>query len=96
MDYKELFLIAKYNDFNPIILSYADNVHYMIGHMTKKRQYDIATDKQGNPVCFNCISQAKKALKKAGCTYAHFIMQNPYDEMDGENYLGDCAIKLSL
>lgn len=96
MNYNELFFVAKRSDFHPVILSYADSTHYIIGHMTDTKLYDIAKDRHGKPICFSCLTEAKDALKSAGCTHTKLIMQTPYDEMIGQAESGECIMDIPL
>ena len=96
MNYNELRFIAKRPDFHPIIISYADNTHYVIAHVKAAKRYDIAKDRHGHTVCFKCLSEAKNALKKAGSTHTQLLMQTAYDEMIGQEETEDCIMEIDL
>ncbi len=96
MKYNEIRYISRRQDFNPVILSYADNTHYLVGNQIDEKNYDIAIDKKGSPVCFHCLADAKGSLKSAGCSHARLIIQTPYDEMIGHSCKSDCIMEIDL
>ncbi|EOD78385.1 hypothetical protein RN22_04685 [Grimontia sp. AD028] len=67
-----------------IIVSCGDTSKYLIGTSAGRGTVTYQRSKDGDLMFFECLNTAKEALTQQGFTSATLVMDNPYDEMIGE------------
>ncbi|USH01200.1 DUF6482 family protein [Grimontia kaedaensis] len=67
-----------------IIVSCGDTSKYLIGTSAGRGSVTYQRSKNGDLMFFECLNTAKEALTQQGFTSATLVMDNPYDEMIGE------------
>ncbi|MFY8274570.1 DUF6482 family protein [Pseudoalteromonas sp. SSDWG2] len=89
MQANELKAALADNQYNAIILSYADANHYLAGALDSQGNYHILGDNRQAMKPFNSLREAEQALANLGATKALLKMQSAYDECGPSDGLMD-------
>ena len=96
MKIHQLKSLLRDEQFQAVILSYADSNHYLVGAEDKQNNYFLLQDEKGKTKQFNSVREAENALVAIGIEQANFIIETAYDEMIGRERCQAVSTSISL
>ena len=88
MQASELKSLLNQDDYQAVILSYADANHYLVGAQNSQGDYHMLCTERHNLKPFNSLREAENALAMMGVRQAHLKLHSAYEEMGPEELSG--------